>query len=565
MSQFLDGALFVQMVLAGHKSLDTNKDRVNALNVFPVPDGDTGTNMGLSMTSGVNELRRYINEPLYKVADAVSTGLLMGARGNSGVILSQLFRGFSKAVVKQTSIDAKGFADALQNGVTTAYSAVVKPVEGTILTVAKEAAKAAGQAAQAANATILSVMEATLEEAQRSLERTPDLLAVLKQAGVVDSGGQGLVYIYRGWLSALKGESVAIDTAAATSSPAAKVAMMTPAAAHGDGDSEYGYCTEFIIRLDQATADEKALETAVRDALIPHGDSMLVVAADDLVKVHIHALRPGTVLDKAIEFGALTRIKIDNMTEQHHNLQVVDTEDVVASTESGITTAAVPSAVTKKPYGIVTVTTGTGLVDVFKSLGVDGIIEGGQTMNPSTEDIVNAVKALEADHVFVLPNNSNIIMAAEQAKTIMGDTLTVIPTKTIPQGITAAITFDAGSAVDENVESMLASLSRVKSGQITQAVRDSHFQDLEIAEGDYMGMQEGKVVALGKELELTALSLLEKMVEEDSELVTVYYGDDVTQEQAEALVASAAGQFDHCEFEIHYGGQPLYSYIFSVE
>ncbi|MGZ4031567.1 MAG: DAK2 domain-containing protein, partial [Tumebacillaceae bacterium] len=471
MSQFLDGALFVQMVMAGHKSLDTNKDRVNALNVFPVPDGDTGTNMGLSMTSGVNELRRYINEPLYKVTDAVSTGLLMGARGNSGVILSQLFRGFSKAVLKQTSIDAHKFAEALQNGVTTAYSAVVKPVEGTILTVAKDAAKAAVQAAGQANATILSVMEATMEEAQRSLERTPDLLAVLKQAGVVDSGGQGLVYIYHGWLSALKGESVTIDTSVAA--PSAKAAaLLTPAAVHGEGDSEYGYCTEFIIRLEQAAEDEKAMETAVRDALIPHGDSMLVVAADDLVKVHIHALRPGTVLDKAIEFGALTRIKIDNMTEQHHNLQVVDeaAEAAPEVSESGVLEAAAPAA-HKKPYGIVTVTTGTGLVDVFKSLGVDGIIEGGQTMNPSTEDIVNAVKALQADHVFVLPNNSNIIMAAEQAKSIMGETLTVIPTKTIPQGITAAITFDAGSDVEENVESMLASLSRVKSGQITQAVR----------------------------------------------------------------------------------------------
>ncbi|MGZ4135677.1 MAG: DAK2 domain-containing protein, partial [Tumebacillaceae bacterium] len=497
--------------------------------------------------------------------DAVSTGLLMGARGNSGVILSQLFRGFSKAVVKQTSIDAHKFAEALQNGVTTAYSAVVKPVEGTILTVAKDAAKAAVQAAGQANATILSVMEATMEEAQRSLERTPDLLAVLKQVGVVDSGGQGLVYIYHGWLSALKGESVTIDTSVAA--PSAKAAaLLTPAAVHGEGDSEYGYCTEFIIRLEQAAEDEKAMETAVRDALIPHGDSMLVVAADDLVKVHIHALRPGTVLDKAIEFGALTRIKIDNMTEQHHNLQVVDEAEEAAPevSESGVLEAAAPAA-HKKPYGIVTVTTGIGLVDVFKSLGVDGIIEGGQTMNPSTEDIVNAVKALQADHVFVLPNNSNIIMAAEQAKSIMGETLTVIPTKTIPQGITAAITFDAGSDVEENVESMLASLSRVKSGQITQAVRDSHFQDLEITEGDYMGMQEGKVVSLGKELELTALSLLEKMVQEDSEVVTVFYGDDVTKEQAAALVASAQNQFDQCEFELHYGGQPLYSYIFSVE
>ena len=540
------------MALAGHQSLEQNKDRVNALNVFPVPDGDTGTNMSLSMTSGVNELRRYINEPLYRVAEAVSTGLLMGARGNSGVILSQLFRGFSKGVAKQTTVDAVKFAEALQNGVTTAYSAVVKPVEGTILTVAKDAAKAAVQAAKEPNATVVSVMEATLAEAELSLKRTPDLLPVLKQAGVVDSGGQGLLYIYEGWLAALKGEAVAEPSSAAVAAPSVEK-VWSPAAAHGDGDSEYGYCTEFIIRLENPSDDEKATEDSVRSALMDLGDSMLVVAADDIVKVHIHALRPGSVLDKAIEFGALTRIKIDNMTEQHHNLSA----DEQAAPQA-------PSA-PAKPYGVVTVVAGQGLSNVFKSLGIDGIIEGGQTMNPSTEDIVNAVQELNADHVFILPNNSNIIMAAEQAKTILEDRVTVIPTKTIPQGIAAAITFDESADVEENQSSMLSVLTKVKSGQITRAVRDSNFQDLEIKEGDFMGMQEGKVVALGKELELTALSLLEKMIEQDSEVVTVFYGDEVTKEQAQELLEVAENQFDHCEFELQYGGQPLYSYIFSVE
>ena len=541
------------MVLAGHQSLEQNKEKVNALNVFPVPDGDTGTNMSLSMTSGVNELHRYINEPLYRVAEAVSTGLLMGARGNSGVILSQLFRGFSKGVAKQTSIDAQKFAEALQNGVTTAYSAVVKPVEGTILTVAKDAAKAAVQASKAPNATVVSVMEATLEEAESSLKRTPDLLPVLKQAGVVDSGGQGLLYIYHGWLAALKGETVAVDTAPVAAAAPVTDHAVIPAAAHGDGDSEYGYCTEFIIRLDSPSDDEKATEDSVRSALMALGDSMLVVAADDIVKVHIHALRPGSVLDQAMEFGALTRIKIDNMTEQHHNLSLTEEQAPKA-----------PSA-PAKPYGVVTVVAGQGLSNVFKSLGIDGIIEGGQTMNPSTEDIVNAVQELNADHVFILPNNSNIIMAAEQAKTILEDRVTVIPTKTIPQGIAAAITFDESVDVEENKNSMLSVLTKVKSGQITRAVRDSHFQDLDIKEGDFMGMQEGKVVALGKELELTALSLLEKMIEQDSEVVTVFYGDEVTKEQAGQLLDIAQNQFDHCEFELQYGGQPLYSYIFSVE
>jgi DAK2 domain fusion protein YloV len=554
MNLHLDGALFVQMVMAGYKSLDANKDRVNALNVFPVPDGDTGTNMSLSMTSGVNELRRYINEPLYKAAEAVSTGLLMGARGNSGVILSQLFRGFSKAVSKRLTVSPKQFAEAIQNGVTTAYSAVVKPVEGTILTVAKDAAKAALQeVTKNPQATLLSVMEATLTEAERSLERTPDLLPVLRQAGVVDSGGQGLVYIYRGWLAALKGESVELEPMHADAP--SKEKLLSPAAAHGEGDSEYGYCTEFIIRLDKAAADEKAIENKVRDALMPLGDSMLVVAADDLVKVHIHALRPGSVLDKAIEFGALTRIKIDNMTEQHNHLSLV---------EAGETAAAAAKA-KKKPFGIVTVVAGDGLADVFKSLGVEGIIEGGQTMNPSTEDIVNAVKKLNAEHVFILPNNSNIIMAAQQAQTVLEGQVTVIPTKSIPQGIAAALTFDPNADLEANRNSMSDALTRVKSGQITQAVRDSNFQDLEIKEGDFMGLAEGKVVALGKELELTALSLLEKMVTVDSEVVTVFFGDQVTEEEARQFVKIAEKQFDHCEFELHAGGQPLYSYIFSVE
>lgn len=558
MMQVLNGSLFVQMVLQGHAGLEQNKDRVNALNVFPVPDGDTGTNMSLSMTSGVNELKRYINEPLYRVAEAVSTGLLMGARGNSGVILSQLFRGFAKGVAKKTEVDPKTFADAFQNGVTTAYSAVVKPVEGTILTVSKDAAQAAQTAAKDKNATIRSVMEAVLYEAERSLERTPELLPVLRQAGVVDSGGQGLVYIYKGWLAAIKGESVSVDTAAVGQAPAK---VMTPAAAHGDGETEYGYCTEFIIRLPEASDDEKATEVAVRDALMPLGDSLLVVAADDIVKIHIHALAPGNVLNKAQEFGELTRIKIDNMTEQHHDLQLMDSGDVAEATTGSDAESEGP----KKPYAIVTVTVGEGLTEVFKSLGAEGIIEGGQTMNPSTEDIVNSVKALHAEHVFILPNNSNIIMAAEQAKTVLGDTVTVIPTKTIPQGIAAAISFDAAAALEENVESMRGGISRVKSGQITQAVRDSNFQDLEIKEGDFMGMQEGKVVTLGKELDLTAVSLLEKMIDDESEVVTVFYGEDVTQEQAQKLLEEAQNQFDHCEFELHYGGQPLYSYIFSVE
>lgn len=551
----LDGALFVQMVFTGQQSLENNKQKVNALNVFPVPDGDTGTNMSLSLTSGVNEMRRVAHQPLHKAAEALATGLLMGARGNSGVILSQLFRGFSKAVANKETIDAKQFAEAFQSGVTTAYNAVVKPVEGTILTVAKDAARAAAQAARSTDATIQSVMETVLAEAEQSLKRTPDLLPVLKQANVVDSGGQGLVYIYHGFLAALQGEmlkSMEPDREQPLTGPIPH-GMPAPAGAFIEHEGEYGYCTEFIIRLDEAADSEQTIEQKVRSALMELGDSMLVVAANDLVKVHIHALRPGTVLEEAMHFGSLTRIKIDNMTEQHHNLVNEYEEDASAE------------PVSHQPFGIVAVAAGEGMTEIFKSLGVGKVVEGGQTMNPSTEDIVKAVESVHADHVFILPNNSNIIMAAEQAKSVLGDRISVIPTKSVPQGISALLAFDPEWSAETNLDRMKEMAARVKTGQVTQAVRDSNFQDFEIKKGDYMGLADGKVVTIGPELESTAQSLLEKMVDDESEIVTVFYGDEISEETAETFVAKLEEQFSHCEFELHYGGQPLYNYIFSVE
>ncbi|GAX90416.1 DAK2 domain-containing protein [Effusibacillus lacus] len=552
--KYLDGALFVQMVLAGHQSLESNKQKVNALNVFPVPDGDTGTNMSLSFTSGVNEMRRMLNQPLGKVAESLATGLLMGARGNSGVILSQLFRGFAKAVAKQETIDVKMFADSFQAGVTTAYNAVAKPVEGTILTVAKDAAKAAVQAARSVTATIGSVMEAVLREAERSLQRTPDLLPVLKQANVVDSGGQGLVYIYQGFLSALSGRSIqeALSTADEPVTGPIPHGMPAPAGANIEHEGEFGYCTEFIIRLDQVPDSEQAMEEKIRNMLKDLGDSMLVVAANDIVKVHIHSLRPGQVLEEAIQFGQLTRIKIDNMTEQHHNLKN-DYEESGSVTEQ------------RQPYGIVAVVAGEGMAEIFRSLGVGQLVEGGQTMNPSTEDIVKAVEGLNVDLVYVLPNNSNIVMAAEQAKSVLGDRIRVIPTKTIPQGIAAVLAFDADSDADGNERRMKEAAARIKTGQVTRAVRDSNYQDFEIKEGDFMGLAEGKVVTVGRDLEDTAQSLLDKMIDENSEIITVFYGEDVTEEQAETFLDGLTGRFSRCEFELHYGGQPLYEYIFSVE
>lgn len=551
----LDGALFVQMVLAGHKNLESNKQKVNALNVFPVPDGDTGTNMSLSFTSGVNEMQKSTGQPLYKAAEALATGLLMGARGNSGVILSQLFRGFSKAVAKQDSVDVHLFAEAFQSGVTTAYNAVVKPVEGTILTVAKDSARAGHNAARDKNATIESVMEAIVAEAEKSLAHTPELLPVLKQANVVDSGGQGLVCVYQGFLAALRGEVVNAVTAAAEA-PSKPIPHGMPAGAAIEHEGEFGYCTEFIIIQEKAPASEQELENKVRNALMPLGDSMLVVAADNLVKVHIHALRPGKVLEEAINFGSLTRIKIDNMTEQHHNLKNEYTEDDAQ---------APVAAVQQQTYGMVAVAAGDGLADILKSLGVGKVVEGGQTMNPSTEDIVNAIESVNAEHVFVLPNNSNIIMAAEQAKEVMGERIHVIPTKTVPQGIAAVLAFDPEQELAANETRMKEMASRIRTGQITRAVRDSNFQDFEIKEGDYMGLADGKVVAVGQELELTALSLLEKMIDKDTEIVTVFRGQAVSEEDAGSFTKQLSEQFDGCEFELHYGGQPLYNYIFSVE
>jgi DAK2 domain fusion protein YloV len=544
----LDGALFVQMVFTGHQNLETNKQKVNALNVFPVPDGDTGTNMSLSLTSGVNEMRRVAHQ-LHKAAEALATGLLMGARGNSGVILSQLFRGFSKAVAKKETLDAKLFAEAFQSAVTTAYNAVVKPVEGTILTVAKDSARAAVQAARNANATIDSVMLAVLEEAERSLQRTPDLLPVLKQANVVDSGGQGLVYIYQGFMAALQGKGLESGDPVDEQTVTGPIphGMPAPAGAFIEHEGEYGYCTEFIIRLPEAADSEQAIEEKIRQALLELGDSTLVVAANDLVKVHIHALHPGTVLEEALNFGSLTRIKIDNMTEQHHNL-VNEYE-----------------AVPRQIYGIVAVAAGVGMTEIFKSLGVDQVVEGGQTMNPSTEDLMKAVKSVNAEHVYILPNNSNIIMAAEQAKSVLGDRISVIPTKSIPQGVSAVLAFDPDASPETNMERMIVMADRVKTGQVTQAIRDSNFQDFEIKEGDYMGLADGRVVAIGPDLEMSSLSLLAKMIDENSEIVTVFYGDDMSEETAETFVSKLEEQYPQCEFELHYGGQPLYPYIFSVE
>lgn len=486
----IDGHLFAQMVFAGAEHLKANSKKVDDLNVFPVPDGDTGTNMTLSITSGANELKKNATDHLGKAAQALSKGLLMGARGNSGVILSQLFRGFGKAVSEMANMDAQSFAHALQQGVDAAYKAVMKPVEGTILTVAKEAAKAAVEKAKR-ESDITVVMAEVLRTSKEALARTPQQLAILKEVGVVDAGGQGLVHVYEGFLAILRGEEVSMlqDYGSSSASQHDLTEMAhdhLPAQANmRPEDIEFGYCTEFIIDLNDQYAGSFA-EDSFREAMSQFGDSLLVISDDELVKVHIHAEYSGEVLSYAQQYGHFKKIKIENMREQ---LETIHEE---VQSKAGHAEEVPP--VKKQPYAILAVAAGDGLEEIFKSLLVDVIIRGGQTMNPSTEDIVRAAEQVNAEKIIILPNNSNIIMAAEQAKELINVPTEVIPTKSIPQGISALIAFDQSNDLEQNKNQMLDAIAQVKTGQVTHAVRDSKFGDLEIKEGDFLGIVEKDIV-----------------------------------------------------------------------
>lgn len=556
----LDGKRFAEMVIQGANHLAANAKLVDSLNVFPVPDGDTGTNMNLSMTSGAKEVKNNVNEHIGKVGVALSKGLLMGARGNSGVILSQLFRGFSKAIESKSTISGKDFAAALDSGVETAYKAVMKPVEGTILTVAKDSAKMGVQASQNSD-DIIVILEEVLKEAKASLKRTPDLLPVLKEVGVVDSGGQGLVFVYEGFLAELKGEKL-------PNSPEALPSMgdMVNAEHHknvqGHISSEeivYGYCTEFMVRFEEdKVAKYPFIEEKFRNDLSRYGDSLLVIADEDVVKVHIHSEQPGNVLTYGQRYGNLINMKIDNMRLQHSN--------IVGKTHTPLVTEQPQSPKEKQEYGIVTVSMGPGIADLFKSIGAQAVIEGGQTMNPSTEDIVKAVKQVNAKKVFILPNNKNIIMAAKQAADVAEDEdIYVIPSKTVPQGLSALLAFNPVGEVAANEAAMVEALQHVKSGQITFAVRDTQIDGLEIEKDDFMGIAEGKIVVKNKNKLKVAEDLLSHMVDEDSEILTILSGEDVTEEEVNTVAAFAEENFPDVEVEIHNGGQPLYSFIFSIE
>lgn len=547
--QSLDGLKFAEMVQMGAHHLYQNASYVDSLNVFPVPDGDTGTNMNLSMTSGAKETEQHAQAHIGKTAQALSKGLLMGARGNSGVILSQLFRGFGKHVEKLDEVTAQDYAQAFQAGVDTAYKAVMKPVEGTILTVAKDSAKAAVEAAERTS-DLIEITEALVAEAKASLDRTPDLLPVLKEVGVVDSGGQGLLFVYEGFLASLKGEALpekndaSLDDLINAEHHRVQDFMNTE-------DIEFGYCTEIMVRLDDTK--EPFDEFKFREELSVMGDSLLVISDDEVAKVHIHSETPGAVLTAGQKYGSLMKIKVDNMREQHTAI-VGENHQAPAKKE-----------VTKVPYAIVTIAMGEGIAELLRSMGAAYVIEGGQTMNPSTEDIVKAVQEIGAERVLILPNNKNIIMAAEQAVELLEIEAAVVATKTIPQGMAAMLAFNPEQSVADNKDAMTSAFAAVKTGQVTYAVRDTSIDGVDIRKDDYMALAEGKIIESTPSLETAAQTVVSALVDEDSEIITIIYGEDTTEEAANALAASIEEQFEDAEVEVFNGKQPLYPYIISVE
>nr|WP_207896795.1 DAK2 domain-containing protein [Baia soyae] len=555
------------MMRAGANNLNRNVEMVNALNVFPVPDGDTGTNMSLTITSGVKEMEKFADEAnIGKLAEALAKGLLMGARGNSGVILSQLFRGFSKALAGNETMSPRQLAEAFQRGVETAYKAVLKPVEGTILTVAREAAEAGVKRSRSTNDPI-EVLEAVVNEAKVTLDRTPEMLPVLKQAGVVDAGGEGLLLVYKGMLSVLTGEVVADQPATKEDLPSleslAEMAHHDNAQAKIDPATiENGYCTEFMVDLKTTRRPVDAFsEGDFREELSQFGDSLLVISDEELVKVHIHAEHPGDALSYAQKYGDLIKIKIENMREQY----ATATEGHTSSHSHGSKVEKPAIEVEKKPYGIVSIVAGSGVADIMRSLGVDVVIEGGQTMNPSTEDIVKAIGQIHAEHIIILPNNKNIIWTAEQVGEVVDVPVTVLATKTIPQGLASLLAFDKDATPEANKTNMTSAYKAIRSGELTYAVRDTQIDEHQIKQGDYLGITEGKIEVVGQDLMDTAFTLLGEMAVDGADVVTVIYGQDVSSDQADELTKRLGDAYPDVEIEVHDGGQPLYYFLFSVE
>ncbi len=547
----IDVEMLTKMFLAGAKNLEAKKEWINELNVFPVPDGDTGTNMTLTIMSAASEVNNLSERTMETVAKAISSGSLRGARGNSGVILSQLLRGFTKGIRDYEVLDAQILSNAFQKAVETAYKAVMKPKEGTILTVARGAAdRAAELAMEEEDLDVL--FSGIIEEAERVLATTPDLLPVLKEAGVVDSGGQGLVEVLKGAYDAFLGKEVDYSFEEPKAAPV-KISPQTEA------EIKFGYCTEFIIMLNR-NFDAKT-EKEFKAFLESIGDSIVCVADDDIVKIHVHTNHPGQAIEKALELGSLSRLKIDNMREEHEEKLIKDASKIAAQQAD-----AEKKEEPRKEMGFISVSIGEGIGEIFRGLGVDYLIEGGQTMNPSTEDMLNAIDQVNADHIFILPNNKNIILAANQAKALCKEKdIIVIPTKTVPQGITAMINYMPDSSVEENEARMAEEIGNVKTGQVTYAVRDTHIDDKEIKEGNIMGIGDHAILSVGEDVTATTLAMFEELVDEDSELISIYYGADVTKEDAVNLGASLGEKYPDCDVEVHFGGQPIYYYVVSVE
>ena len=548
-------SLFQEMVQAGATRLNKQAEYVNSLNVFPVPDGDTGTNMGMTIENGAKEVSDRSASTVGEAAGIFAKGLLMGARGNSGVITSQLFRGFSQSVKDKEELDGAALAAAFQSGVEVAYKAVMKPVEGTILTVSRGAAIGAKKKAESTNDAV-EVMRAALEGAKTALAKTPDMLPVLKEVGVVDSGGQGLVFIYEGFLSALTGEFIASEEFQAT--PATMSEMINAehhksVAGHvATEDIKFGYCTEIMVALKQGPTYVKDFDyDEFRNYLNNLGDSLLVVNDDEIVKVHVHTEDPGLVMQEGLKYGSLVKVKVDNMRNQHE--AQVEKEERQAK------------PVEEQEYASIAVVAGDGLAEICNAQGVDYIISGGQTMNPSTEDFVKAVEELNARNIIILPNNKNILMAAQSAAEVIDQPAAVVETKTIPQGLTSLLAFDESKSIEENYERMSASLGDVASGSVTTAVRDTTIDGLEIHENDNLGMVDGKIVVSNPDMMETLEETFAHMLDEDSEIVTIYVGEDGSEELANELAQALAEKYEDVEVEIHQGGQPVYPYLFSVE
>lgn len=551
----IDAQELRQMLFAGAKNLEDNKSWINDLNVFPVPDGDTGTNMTLTVLSAVREVQNVNEVNMENLAKAISSGSLRGARGNSGVIMSQLFRGFTKEIKERDVLDKAAVAAAFARASEIAYKAVMKPKEGTILTVAKGMAEKAGELCGDESMDLETYFDEIIKFGDITLEHTPELLPVLKQAGVVDSGGQGLMVFLKGAFAAFTGQKVDVTFETAPKGVSATITVEDD----GLGDIKYGYCTEFLINAGDSYND--AEELRFKAYLESIGDCVVVVSDDDIVKVHVHTNDPGLAIQKGLSYGSLSRMKIDNMREEHEEKLIRNASAIAAEQ------AEAEAQAEHKEYGFVVVAAGSGLADIIKELGADAVIEGGQTMNPSTDDFVKAVSKINADKVFILPNNKNIILAAEQAEFLVEDKkIIVIPTVTVPQGITAMLTFDPDITDEENVSAMIEAIETVKTGQVTYAVRDTNINGTEVHENDIMGIGDhSALLAVGRDINRVSREMVDAMTDEDSGMISIYYGDTVTQEEAENLAADIGEAHPDCDIELHSGGQPVYYYIISVE